>query len=386
VSLLCLLRDAPPNPFQPEGRPSLFSLIDAALPPMAFPFTVDLLKDAIRLYESPYGQIADTEHVTYPSCDCIDDVRFKPKRHNPCAKVSVVLCKSIYVTEEANRREIEEDEFISRFTTIEDDIKIWLQTDEGRLSQDREIKRRKAVLKEEIELRGEMIDAQLLKLKRANDALHSVTKRKEQLEEGEPYESHGFKTMGDALQAVNEVNDEIARLENRITKLTDQLNQMKHDVAQDYEVFHKKTSLGIIQKYCVLNYNKHVGKHRFYALKYKLNRYWDGEDGAGFEEWQKSHSYAGDTTEMDLMMKELDKKEPPPGVLKREDSTNSIKSNTSKKSDASVASNATGASGKGPNIPDEYNFKETDDMERYHLYIYNRYRRERDDIFMGLLD
>ena len=90
------------------------------LPAIPFPFTVDLLKDAIRLFESPYGQIADTENITFPTCDCIDEKRNKPKRHNPCMKVSVVIVKSVYIEEEARRREIEEEEMMDRFKSIEE--------------------------------------------------------------------------------------------------------------------------------------------------------------------------------------------------------------------------------------------------------------------------
>lgn len=63
--------------------------------------------------------------MTFPSCDCIDERRNKPKRHNPCTKVSVVIVKSIYIEEEAKRRDIEEDEMLERFQTVEEDLRIW---------------------------------------------------------------------------------------------------------------------------------------------------------------------------------------------------------------------------------------------------------------------
>lgn len=97
VSLAALLRESQPNVFYPNGRPSVFNLVAEKLPPLSFPFTVDLLKDSIRLYISPYGAIADTENVTFANCDCIDDVRGKPKRHEPCPKSAVIIAKSVYV-------------------------------------------------------------------------------------------------------------------------------------------------------------------------------------------------------------------------------------------------------------------------------------------------
>lgn len=375
VSLLSLLRDCAPNPFHKEGRPSIFSLIHAALPPLAFPFTVDLLKDSLRLYESPYGQVADTEQVTFPSCDCVDEVRNKPKRHSPCTKASVVIVKSLYVTEEADRREIEEDEFLERFQVIEDDVIIWLQTEEGTLAQEKEIKRRKAMLREEILLRDEMSMSQQLKIKKATDTVASINRRKIQFEAGDPYESHGFRNAAEVLRTVNEANDELTKLNGRVTVLAEQVKKLKEDLNQDFNYYIKKTSADVIQKYCVLAYNKHVAKHRFYALKHGLKRHWDGEDSASYKEWLKMHSYAGNTSEVDAMMSELDKSgmgtprsTTGGGQLKRQDSTNSMKSN------------ASGMSVKDTGLPPEYTFAETDDMSKYQLYIYTRYRTEKDDL------
>jgi hypothetical protein len=120
VSLPALLRDVPVgNCLYPNGRESIFELIRQTLPPMAFPVTVDLLKDSLRLYVSPYGQVANTESVTFKGCDCYDEVRNRPLRHNPCVKPAVVIVKSIYLDEEAERRDIEEDEYIERFEEME---------------------------------------------------------------------------------------------------------------------------------------------------------------------------------------------------------------------------------------------------------------------------
>lgn len=102
LALSCLLKDTPKNKIVKKDRPSVYSLIEDALPPMPFPFSVDLLKDALRLYVSPYGQVADTESVTYPECDCIGGPKNKPLRHDPCSKASVALCLSVYVDEEVS--------------------------------------------------------------------------------------------------------------------------------------------------------------------------------------------------------------------------------------------------------------------------------------------
>lgn len=94
VSLHALLRDTPPNKYQKNGRPALLELIAQCMPHTTFPFTVELLKDSLRLYLSPFGQVADTETILFPACDCIDDRRRKPLLHDPCEKVLYIY--SIY--------------------------------------------------------------------------------------------------------------------------------------------------------------------------------------------------------------------------------------------------------------------------------------------------
>jgi len=81
ISLSALLKYTPENKIHRHGRDSIFSIMEKEMPKMPFPFTVDLLKDALRLYVSPYGQVADTEQVVFPACDCIGGPKNKPQRH-----------------------------------------------------------------------------------------------------------------------------------------------------------------------------------------------------------------------------------------------------------------------------------------------------------------
>ena len=167
--------------------------------------------------------------------------------------------------------------------------------------------------------------------------------------------------------------------------LADQVRKLKDELSQDYFYYVKKTGDDCVQKYCSLNYIKNVAKHRIYALKHKLKRHWDGEDGAGFAHWLLDHSYAGDTSEMDEIMKELDKSiggggggggggsgnNTPRGAIKRSDSNNSLNSN---------------ASQKDTGLAPEYTFADTDDMSKYDHYIYTRYRTERDSSLFAMFE
>ena len=53
-------------------------------------------------------------------CDCTDDARNRASRHNPCMKPAVVIVKSIYLDEESDRRDVEEDEYLMRFEEVEE--------------------------------------------------------------------------------------------------------------------------------------------------------------------------------------------------------------------------------------------------------------------------
>ncbi len=105
-------------------------------------------------------QVADTQTVVFPACDCIDERRKKPLLHDPCEKVrtmyvcctiyisvycdryvytsylllqpAIVILKYIYTDEEASRRHREETTIDDKFEEITEEIRLWLTTTEGR--------------------------------------------------------------------------------------------------------------------------------------------------------------------------------------------------------------------------------------------------------------
>lgn len=289
ISLQALLRETSPNLYYPDGKPSIFQLIGDALPPISFPFTVDLLKDSIRLYISPYGSIADTETVNFPSCDCMDEFRNKPKRHNPCNKPAVVICKSCYVEEEAYRRSEEEDELLQKFEEIEEEIRIWILTEEGKTLLEKEVKRRKATLREEVQLREEMVLGQQLKLKKAMDQAKMVNSRKLLFEQGSAYETHGFHSLEEAIQAVNKADSEIQVFTDRIDLLKEKITELKAQLELDWKTSCRQAIADLLEKYCFISYEEGVKVFRQKALDNNLNRHWDGDEGELFERWKRIH-------------------------------------------------------------------------------------------------
>lgn len=286
VCIDALLNDIESNDYHNDGRASIFNLIAAAMPKIAFPFTIDMLKDACRLYVSPYGQVAEMEEgVKFPKCECIDAVRNRKLRHKPCIKPALVLCKSIYVDEEATRREIEEDEFLLKFEAIEEEIRIWLVTEEGKRLCENEVKRRKQVLKEEIRLRDEMLAAQTMKKKKALQELKAIEKRKFQLEIGEGFDVHGYNDMSEAIQEQTEADSTYHKFSDRCEVLSSQILGLKVQLNMDKEKCMMIAGDDLVQKYCVKAYHGTVNQFRKHAAKHKLSRHWDGEDGEAYEKW-----------------------------------------------------------------------------------------------------
>lgn len=360
ISLASLLRDLPPNKIYSDGRPSIFNLIAAELPPISFPFTVDLLKDSMRLYQSPYGQVADTERVTFPTCDCVDEARNKPKRHMPCVKPAVVLVKAVYVEEEATRREIEEEEFLERFQEVEDEVRIWFATEEGKRELDKEVRRRKQVLKEEISLRDEMIMSLTLKMKKSVDNLHRLEKRKTLFEEGAGIEMHGFNNINEAIQQIANTKTEIDATNDKANVLTEATKKLKDELSQDWKIAYGKAMEDLVHKYCSISYEKAVYAFRRHAVQNNLNRHWDGDDGDSFEAWRRKN-----------VVFNVD------GTLKFSEDPDAEKEEEDEENEENKDGKEKDAKPKDLLLAPEYDWRETEDMSKFKLNIYTRYRKER---------
>eukprot|EP00981_Chlorochromonas_danica_P007020 scaffold1524_cov182-Ochromonas_danica.AAC.4 len=384
ISLSALLRETPPNTIYPDGRPSIFSLIARKMPHISFPFTIDLLKDSIRLYVSPYGIIADTEQVLFPQCDCVDPAfGNRPKRHEACTKAAVVLIKSVYVEEEADRREQEEDEFMERFDEIDFNIRIWLLTEEGQKALNQEIRARKNVLKEEISLREEMLLTQQFKIRKAKDVLTDLLNRKDLFEAGQAYEHHGFQDIQEAIRKISKAEEEVNVLTERIDILMEMLKKLKTSLSQDRSTFNYQAALDLVQKYCVLGYNAAVLEFRRFASANNLNRHWDGEDGSAYLEWKSKHmimsSHVSNATS-EMRSGSRDKSErtsrpgSAPGGLERSYSASSVNSASSADTHTSRGSRGTTVSVKNTALETEFDWKDTNHMEKFQLKLYDRYR------------
>ena len=277
LALGCLLKDTPKNKMVKKDRPSVYSLIAAALPPMPFPFSVDLLKDALRLYVSPYGQVADTESITFPLCDCVGGPKNKPLRHEPCTKAAVALCLSVYVEEEAQRRAVEADEFSIAWDDINSAVKLWLLTEEGKLALEKEVSRRKESMRDDIELREDMLVVEVLKQRQLQLEINNALARKAAFEEKpEAYAVHRLNSMAEAIEGVTAAEENMAKAKARETVLQAQIDEIKAIFLLSYDARVQLARDDLLEKYCVLYLRQKIKSYRIFACYNDLRRPWDG--------------------------------------------------------------------------------------------------------------
>jgi Leucine-rich repeat (LRR) protein len=283
LSLHALLRDTPRNRFQLDGRPSVLSMMMERVPHSAFPFTIDLLKDSLRLFMSPYGQVADTEMITFDSCDCIDEKRRKPLYHTPCQKTSVIILKIIFSEEEAERRAMEEKDLITRFDRIDTGIRLWLGTTEGRAQLKEEVRKRRAIWSQDVKLRTEVQSAELKKTANIEEEIEDAKARKIALLEGLPFEEHEFNSEEEANKTIADLEANLAKQKKR-NERAQELRQKVVALRQlDDKAVERMAADDLVQKYCYRCNKVLMRDFRKYALKHNLRRPWDGDDGEDFE-------------------------------------------------------------------------------------------------------
>ena len=356
VGLQCLLKDTPENKIHRKGRPSIMSLIEKELPPMPFPFTIDLMKDALRLYTSPYGQVADTENFTFDDCDCVGGPKNKPLRHDPCKKAAVVMCISVYTEEEAERRAVEDEDMYLMFDEVSEEIDVYLSSDEGMKAHELEVKRREETLAEDIELRDDIKTGEILKLRAARGVIVDVERRKKAFEDQEDFASHGFKNISEPISLINEQEEILNKVQLRIDALDLQIKEIQKEKNRSWASKKTLAARDIRQKYCVLKYLRTVKRFRIYASIKGLRRPWDGEDGADFAVWMRKlgAKYAPGTIDID----DLDKmqEEDEAAFLKEQEEEREL------------------ATSQGRKIVDyDWEGASPEDMKNFKLAVYDRY-------------
>ena len=342
IALQAVREDAPISRYHPEGRKSVYKHIEENLPPMPFPFDEVLLKDAISLFESPFGQVAEMEEITFEKCDCLNPKTGRPAMHKPCKKPAIVLLNTIYSQEEIERREEEEQSYMDDFEEIDATIRLWVQSDEGKSSCQQIMKMRRNNLKEEMQLREELSMGEQVKMKHAKNEKERVEERKKAFENNEDFETHNFHTSGEAIKALSDCDDTIEKIDKRLIKLQVTLENCEKMSKIGNTEWRRMAIDDLVQKYCYEKYAERVKEFRKLAIAENLRRPWDGKDGSLFAEWKRK------------LVVSVNVPERP-----KDDDDDDDEAEGDFRNDA------------------EYNWDGTDDMMKYSLEIFDRFKRQR---------
>jgi len=96
-------------------------------------------------------------------------------------------------------------------------------------------------------------------------------------EDGEDFANHGYKSLSEPIATLNEQQEKLNKLQLRIDTLQAQIDALNSQLNVSWGAKMNRAAADIIQKYCVLAYNRSVKRFRIYASVMKVRRPWDGE-------------------------------------------------------------------------------------------------------------
>lgn len=356
VSMHALLRDTPPNKYyQPNGRPAMIHSISDNMPKTSFPFSKELLKDSLRLYLSPYGQIADTENMEYLDCDCIDEKRLKPKSHEPCEKPSVVLVKIIYTEEEASRRDEEEDMFSIKFDELDGEIRLWMNTEEGYLNLKKQRELRRKLIADDLSLREEVYKNELYKERMYQAAVTKIARRMVQFEENLAFDVHHISSPEEGKKMALDADRKLARQVKRVKACAEALETLEEMNGMSKSGLKALLANELVRKYSVNYYNEAIKALRKTAIIKNWRRPWDGEDGKYFE-FMKNRIVL---TALEMADENPDKKVSIADALAKEEEDMKRLAELEKAEEEENKA--------------EYDWEDTEDMTKYECALYDRY-------------
>ena len=267
-----------------------------------------------------------------------------------------MLAISVYTEEEADRRAVEDDEFYIMFDEITEDVKVYLDTDEGKKAHDKEVRRREAGLWEDVELRDDIKTGEILKMRGVKEVMGGIERRKAAFEANEEMANHGFKSISEPIALLNEQQEKVNAIDLRIAALQKQSDDLNAKLALSWSAKLSIAAEDLVQKYCVLAYRRIIKRFRIYASVKKVRRPWDGEDGAAFADWMNKFStkYSSET----MKISDLE------GMMKADE----------EEFQKQKAAELLEAAQLGKPIPPEFDWDGTDNMEAYENDLYQRYK------------
>eukprot|EP00520_Triparma_pacifica_P016971 CAMPEP_0118642542 /NCGR_PEP_ID=MMETSP0785-20121206/5887_1 /TAXON_ID=91992 /ORGANISM="Bolidomonas pacifica, Strain CCMP 1866" /LENGTH=1549 /DNA_ID=CAMNT_0006534093 /DNA_START=130 /DNA_END=4776 /DNA_ORIENTATION=- len=294
ISTKALLQACPANYFVSEDRPSLYDVTKQSLPETIFEYSEDVLKDAMKNFQSPYGSVAAwDEKVPYDACECVDDSGVELK-HLPCVIRSVVIVRTIYTAAESKRREEEETTLEGYFNKMETNIDKWLAKAQGLKSLTSEVLQRTKGFKAQLEISKKALSSLVTKdLENAKANLKNAQQRKKDFEDGKAKVFHKLEGPEDAVKVVQEAEAGLKEAESKIEEEKEKIKHLKKMSKMGRDNKEELAIKDLRKKYCFFLYKEQYRYGREMAKQRGWRRPWDGPDGKAFIEYQNEGRQEG---------------------------------------------------------------------------------------------
>lgn len=220
-----------------------------------------------------------------------------------------------------------------------------MRTKEGKRELEKEVTRRRASAFENLHAREELVVAEENKMKEAQEAVKKWTRIKQSIQAKATYESND---LDDAIRNITMEEERIVRCANRAEALRETVVKLNEDLKKELKDRKIATIEDVYTKYCALHYLETVHVCRKLCAHRKLRRPWDGNEGELYEKWLRSYAFNDASIDKDMSLERALDQATEAHLAKRhtEDGT-------------------------------EYNWDDTDDMTKYDVELYVRYKNSK---------
>ena len=206
-----------------------------------FNFNQDDMMDALK-FTSPYGQVVSTEKISYS----------KSSTGGIITLDSIVIVKTIYTSEEVERRN-EEDVMLKRyFLKLEQSIEQWAKRRNGARSINAEVSHRLKCLKQNLKLaKMSMRNLNAKDLFLAESTLNIAKQRSNDYREKKPIECHFIENDAQAEAIIEEAKMNLIKIKKEISGKEEEIESLKSILDQkDRKTMLRNALKDIKTKYC----------------------------------------------------------------------------------------------------------------------------------------
>eukprot|EP00753_Platysulcus_tardus_P014352 PLAT4349.1.p1 GENE.PLAT4349.1~~PLAT4349.1.p1 ORF type:complete len:1156 (+),score=391.19 PLAT4349.1:261-3470(+) len=243
-----------------------------------WPFTQPDVADALNNFQSPYGTVGLVDKEVEFTCSCV-------QKHSTCLKKALVIVRTVYSDDEAARRIDEEDRIRARLDAAMTRLNEWSSSRVGRSQLTKEAR----LLQERTKSEIRTMKVDLVGVKRAaaqaKSELRAIQSRFNAFSLGHDFLLHQFESEDEANRMLRLAKQDMKEKQAAVSSLTTRLRDARirsklATKALEMEVLRKTRAE--LQRRTIESVVEEV---RTQALRERLRRPWDGEEGEDYRQW-----------------------------------------------------------------------------------------------------